>query len=165
MIVKMSKYAFLVYHKEYDRFLDTLRDLGVVHIQEINSIADNERLQGLLAERKRVSALMRCLKGLQAGDKASLAPARHLSKEEGLALVGEIEALREKRARLELARQSVEKDIAYLELWGDFSYRDIDRLREAGYESNFFTFPIPDYLHIGIYPKQQHTSHQCLSEV
>lgn len=146
MIVKMSKYAFLVYHKEYDRFLDTLRDLGVVHIQEINSIADNERLQGLLAERKRVSALTRCLKGLQAGDKgALLAPARHLSKEEGLALVGEIEALREKRARLELVRQSVEKDIAYLELWGDFSYRDIDRLREAGYEVNFFTCPTARY--------------------
>ena len=115
MIVKMSKYAFLVYHKEYDRFLDTLRDLGVVHIQEINSIADNERLQGLLAERKRVSALMRCLKGLQAGDKgASLAPARHLSKEEGLALVGEIEALREKKARLEALIENLRESLSRL---------------------------------------------------
>ena len=42
MIVKMSKYAFMVYHKEYDTFLSTLRDLGVVHIKETNSVMDNE---------------------------------------------------------------------------------------------------------------------------
>ena len=53
MIVKMSKYAFMVFHKEYDTFLSTLRDLGVVHIKETNSVMDNERLQELLAERKR----------------------------------------------------------------------------------------------------------------
>ena len=40
MIVKMSKYAFMVYHKEYDTFLSTLRDLGVVHIKETNSVMD-----------------------------------------------------------------------------------------------------------------------------
>ena len=34
MIVKMSKYAFMVYHKEYDEFLERLRGMGVVHIQE-----------------------------------------------------------------------------------------------------------------------------------
>ena len=27
MIVKMSKYAFMVFHKEYDTFLSTLREL------------------------------------------------------------------------------------------------------------------------------------------
>ena len=42
MIVKMSKYAFMVFHKEYDTFLSTLRDLGVVHIKETNSVMDNE---------------------------------------------------------------------------------------------------------------------------
>ena len=62
MIVKMSKYAFMVYHKEYDTFLSTLRDLGVVHIKETNSVMDNERLQELLAERKQVNTLMRYLR-------------------------------------------------------------------------------------------------------
>ena len=38
MIVKMSKYAFMVYHREYDAFLTTLRELGVVHVKETNSI-------------------------------------------------------------------------------------------------------------------------------
>ena len=51
MIVKMSKYAFMVYHREYDAFLTTLRELGVVHVKETNSVLDNAELQALLAER------------------------------------------------------------------------------------------------------------------
>jgi len=34
MIVPMLKYSFLVYHKDYTRFLKELRRLGVVHIIE-----------------------------------------------------------------------------------------------------------------------------------
>ena len=45
MIVKMSKYAFMVYHREYDTFLAQLRELGVVHVKENKSILDNAELQ------------------------------------------------------------------------------------------------------------------------
>ena len=34
MITKMKKLTFLVYHKEYEEFLNSLRELGVVHIVE-----------------------------------------------------------------------------------------------------------------------------------
>ena len=54
MIVKMSKYAFMVYHKEYDAFLELLRSLGVVHIRETKSEKDDAGLQRLMAERKRL---------------------------------------------------------------------------------------------------------------
>ena len=99
MIVKMSKYAFMVYHKEYDTFLSTLRDLGVVHIKETNSVMDNERLQELLAERKQINTLMRYFKNLHAAEKdVTFAPARELTKEEGLKLVRKIEELQDKKA-------------------------------------------------------------------
>ena len=45
MIVQMSKYAFMVYYKEYDSFLLTLRDLGVVHIRETHPAITDEHLQ------------------------------------------------------------------------------------------------------------------------
>ena len=62
MIVAMEKYAFMVYHKEYDAFLSTLRDLGVLHVKEVNSIRDNAELQTLLAERRQVEQALRfCL--------------------------------------------------------------------------------------------------------
>ena len=62
MIVKMSKYAFMVYHREYDSFLTTLRELGVVHVKETNSVLDNAELQALLAERKQGSTALRYCK-------------------------------------------------------------------------------------------------------
>ena len=34
MITKMKKLTVLVYHKEYEEFLNRLRELGVVHIVE-----------------------------------------------------------------------------------------------------------------------------------
>lgn len=32
MISKMKKLAFLIYHKDYDTFLEQVRNLGVVHV-------------------------------------------------------------------------------------------------------------------------------------
>ena len=52
MIVKMSKYAFLVFHKEYDRFLDILRDLGVVHVDQILKVDESKRVVYFLANGK-----------------------------------------------------------------------------------------------------------------
>ena len=34
MITKMKKLTFLIYHKEYEQFLQSIRDLGVVHVAE-----------------------------------------------------------------------------------------------------------------------------------
>ena len=146
MIVKMSKYAFMVYHKEYDTFLSTLRDLGVVHIKETNSVMDNERLQELLAERKQINTLMRYFKNLHAAEKdVKFAPARELTKEEGLKLVRKIEELQDKKAQLIASKQSIEKDLAYMEIWGEFSYQNINRLKRAGYDVTFFTCPTAKY--------------------
>ena len=80
MIVKMSKYAFMVYHREYDAFLTTLRELGVVHVKETNSVLDNAELQALLAERKQVSTAIRYCKNLNSQTKeVTVAPARGLT--------------------------------------------------------------------------------------
>ena len=146
MIVKMSKYAFMVYHKEYDTFLSTLRDLGVVHIKETNSVMDDEKLQELLAERKQINTLMRYFKNLHAAEKdVKFAPARELTKEEGLKLVRKIEELQDKKAQLIASKQSIEKDLAYMEIWGEFSYQNINRLKRAGYDVTFFTCPTAKY--------------------
>lgn len=146
MIVKMKKYAFMVYHKEYDTFLSTLRELGVVHVKTTKSITDDENLQALLAERKRVNTLLRYFKGLQADlSKITLAPSRYLDKKAGLKLLDKIEELQEKKVEMLATKQSLEKDIAYMEIWGEFSYQNINRLKRAGYEVTFFTCPTSKY--------------------
>ena len=146
MIVKMDKYAFMVYHKEYDSFLSTLRNLGVVHVKETQSITDNDNLQNLLAIRKRVNNLMRFFKNLNADIKdLKLAPARNLDKKDGLKLLDKIEGLQDRKSQLIAAKQAVEKDISYMELWGEFSYQNINRLKRAGYDVTFFSCPTSKY--------------------
>lgn len=144
MIVKMSKYAFMVYHKEYDAFLAQLRDLGVVHVKEKNSILDNEQLQDILATRKRINQLMRFFKTLHAQD-LPLSPARELDKKEGLKLLQKIEDLQGKKVQLLAVKASMEKDIAYMEIWGDFSWANFNRLKKAGYDITFWTCPTAKY--------------------
>ena len=46
MIVKMKKYVFLVYHRQYTDFLEKLRNVGVVHVAEKpEGIAENDQLR------------------------------------------------------------------------------------------------------------------------
>lgn len=142
MIVKMNKYAFMVYHKEYETFLSDLRDAGVVHLVETKSTADNKELQESLIQRKRIDTLKRYFKTLLADEKdVKQAPARDISVKEGLRLVQKIEECQDKKALLESARQTLEKEIAYMEIWGEFTYSNINKLQRAGYHVTFFTCP------------------------
>ncbi len=45
MIAKMKKLSFLIYHKEYEAFLEQLRALGVVHVVEKQRGEMDESLQ------------------------------------------------------------------------------------------------------------------------
>ncbi|MDL2245920.1 ATPase [Parabacteroides sp. OttesenSCG-928-J18] len=144
MIIPMKKYAFMVYHKEYKQFLSTLRDLGVVHIKETKSISDFEDLQQMIAERKRVTTLLKEFKK-QHNEQQPLAPARDLHKEEGMALVQSIEELQEERSKLSARKQAVLKDLDYMDIWGDFDMKQIKQLKKEGYELNFFTCPTSKY--------------------
>jgi V/A-type H+-transporting ATPase subunit I len=143
MIVQMRKYAFMVYHREYEAFLSLLRDVGTVHVRETKALSDCPELQELTAERKRVNAAMHVLEKLNGKDRdITLAPAHTVIKEEGLQLVGRIEAAQEKAAQLQIEQATVRRDIAGMEAWGDFSYADLERLKAAGYVITFFTCPV-----------------------
>ncbi|PNE28306.1 hypothetical protein BHU09_07650 [Tannerella sp. oral taxon 808] len=162
MIVKMSKYAFMVYHKEYDAFLEMLRSLGVVHIRETKSEKDDAGLQRLMAERKRLENELRQLRQTQesrlealkdeakaAGNKAKItlpiAPERPVTAEEGAALLDKIDDLRDRIEKAQTAEQATEKDLATMQVWGEFSYADLRRLRDAGHEVTFFSCPAARY--------------------
>ena len=46
MITQMKKYTFLVFHRDYEAFLEQLRSLGVVHITEkASGTAEDATLQ------------------------------------------------------------------------------------------------------------------------
>jgi len=142
MIVPMRKYAFMVYHKEYNQFVSDLRDLGVVHVKETKSVTDFEDLQKMVAERKRVTTLMRQLDKLNSEqEKVQLSPARELTKAQGMGLVQSIEDHQEEHGKLIARRQAISKDLDYMEIWGDFDMETIDKLKKSGYVVSFFSCP------------------------
>ena len=62
MIVPMRKLSLLIYHQDYQSFLEELRERGVVHIYEDKQrAAEDETLQAKLRLVKRVNEMIRLL--------------------------------------------------------------------------------------------------------
>ena len=115
MITQMKKYTFLVFHREYDAFLEQLRDLGVVHITEkAAGNADDQQLQHLLAEADSIRKLI-----------AQGAP----------------DQLLQEKANIEQRIAATHKEAARMEVWGEFSTKEIEKLAQAGYTLRYFTCP------------------------
>ena len=70
MITKMKKLTFLVYYKEYEAFLNGVRDLGVVHVAEKQQgVADNTELQDSIRLSARLQATEKLLQAFKPPDR------------------------------------------------------------------------------------------------
>ena len=61
MIEKMKKFTFLVTDKEYEGFISSLRQQGVVHVQQLQQGASSQELQQALDLESRYVAALRVL--------------------------------------------------------------------------------------------------------
>ena len=115
MITQMKKYTFLVFHREYEAFLEQLRDLGVVHVTEkAAGIADDAHLQELLAKADNARKLI-----------AQGAPDQLLNE----------------KAALEQRIAATQKEADKMAIWGDFSAERMEQLKVAGYTLRYFSCP------------------------
>lgn len=141
MITKMDKVTLLIYHKEYEAFLERLRSVGVVHIEEKKSGApETEEAQAMLALSNRYA---RIIKQLEKGGADVAAPAK-----QGVdysALLDAADALFAEVEQLRSAQQAVEKDTATIAPWGDFDFSLLEKLSAAGYDVKFFISTAKDF--------------------
>ncbi|MBR4704121.1 MAG: ATPase V [Paludibacteraceae bacterium] len=116
----MKKYTFLVFHRDYEPFLEQLRDLGVVHITQkaAGLIENNEALQAALQHEDELRHL------LQQG-----APDQLLNER------------KEVSERIAAAQQAAQQ----AQVWGDFDAQRISELQAAGYTLRFFSCPTNAY--------------------
>ena len=117
MITKMKKYTFLVFHRDYEPFLEQLRELGVVHITQkaAGLIEDDEPLQAALQHEDELRRL------LKQGAPDQLIAERN-EENERIA------------SALESAKQAA--------VWGEIDAARIAELKQAGYTLRFFECPI-----------------------
>lgn len=141
MITQMKKYSFLVFHKDYNNFLTSLREAGVVHIQTKNAGGSDADLQSQLNLLQQVN---KTIADASAYLPADSAPVNYVSKEQVTAL--DFETLNKSFADLVEEKQSVEtllaqtrKEQERMAVWGTFSAEKLDSLKSAGYNVQFFT--------------------------
>ena len=134
MIAKMKKLTFLVYHKEYDAFLKSIRDLGVVHVAtKAQGSAENAALQESIRLSARYAATIKMLQVLNIP-----AVAHTGNVEKGEETLAEFEGLQQQIQQVSHKLQAVEKELLQLEPWGNFEPTSLDRLRDAGYQIDFY---------------------------
>ena len=113
MITQMKKYTFLVFHREYEAFLEQLREVGVVHITEkAAGMADDAHLQELLAKAEQTRKII-----------AQGAPDQLLTE----------------KANLEQRIAATQKEANRMAIWGDFSAERLEQLKAAGYTLRYFS--------------------------
>ena len=134
MISKMNKLTVLVYHKEYEEFLVGLRNAGVVHVAEKNSgSAATPELEALLAEYGRCEKLIKRLESIASNDSVYTGTC-----EDAQSIEEKCENLFKRQEKLLQDKLGVEKDIATMQVWGDFDNSIFDKLSAAGYAIRFY---------------------------
>lgn len=141
MITKMKKISFLVLHKGYEEFLERLRNLGVVHIVEKQQgELQDESLQENIRLITRYQTAMNELQKL-AGKNSGSTDSK-LSASEILDFYEKYIATKQ---QLDQQLQSLNRDAQQLQVWGDFSIKSIERLKEAGYVVRFYASPLKSF--------------------
>lgn len=139
MIQRMSKYSFVIYHREYEEFLLALRDLGVVHISERNNPKEVDHLKAMLERRAHLVALRRTLGDYLPEEMPEPEPLPTITQEAGERAVQDLEHDLAQRSKTLSSIQLKHQEIAEQEIWGDFEPAQIARLGEAGYHLAFYT--------------------------
>ncbi len=136
MIAKMKKYSFLIFHKEYEAFLEKLRELGVMHIElkgegaiDNAELSENIHLNKQLKDVKKALSRRIVKEGVSANTSFTngMDVLKHYQE-----LVAEIETLQQ-------ALQRVDKDFQINQPWGEFSHATLKKLAENGNGLKFYT--------------------------
>ena len=139
MIVKMKKYDFLIYHKDYQSFLLKLRELGIVHIvqKQSGAFSENDRLMDFMKLEQRYQDVIRTLNHINQEKKVKELKAVDKNAS-GDIILEETEALFTEKESLALEKQGIQKEIARITPLGDFEPENIARLAEKGWYMNTY---------------------------
>ena len=142
MIQKMKKLTFLVTNKEYEKFLADIRELGVLHIQELQSGATSPELQEELALADRYNLALKALDFVSENYVFDVdVNVQQADATKGLTLVETIEGKLEEETKLKHRIDNVEKNVEALLPWGEFDWSSVNRLSDVGYQVNFYCCP------------------------
>ncbi|MBR2631470.1 MAG: hypothetical protein IKD25_08085 [Bacteroidaceae bacterium] len=142
----MKKLTFLITNGEYEKFIDDIRQLGVIHVEELQQGATSEELQaGLdLAERYKnaLNALNFAAESYESAQAYTALPA---DASQGIKLIEKIESLLAEENSVKHSIDAAEDAIRQLEPWGEFSWESIQQIEQTGYKPYFYVVNSKQY--------------------
>ena len=139
MVEKMKKYSFLIYHRTYDEFLESIRQAGVVHIVEkqkgIPDDATDLRKQLATADllKNTINAFQSRL-----SKQKQVEPKPVDTSVNGMAALAEYERLKEQEEHLKAHHNALLKEIDNMSVWGDFDTTIVKKMEKGGRQLKFF---------------------------
>jgi len=135
MIVPMKKLNLLLFHKEKEQFLNSLQELGVVHI-EMSQQAESETLTAVQDKVKAADRVLKALKRSVSGKKKA-----QEKKDNAWEIIKSYDELIAQQEKLEQQMINLKNDALLLEPWGNFDPSSVKRLRDSGVFMRFFKLP------------------------
>ena len=132
MIVKMNKIYVAARTDNRDELLNTLADLGMVHIHPV----DPEKA---VADEKTITSLEQLRLALQ--KLSQISPAGRPPQISPVEAVAETLQIQRDSAELTSRLTAIHKEYEQLSLWGDVRLEELDQLRMADINLLFFTLP------------------------
>ena len=139
MISKMNKLSFLIYHKEYEMFLEKLRELGVVHIEKRQGAEMDANLQAFMQKRTAYQSLLKSMTLAAASFEGT--PSAALSQLTIEQVVDGYESQQEQIQALNMQLPVLDKEIDAMEVWGEFDWKLVDQLKANGWQMQFYCCP------------------------
>lgn len=139
MITPMTKLSILIYHRDYQNFLEKLRQHGVVHVHPKKTSLQDERYRTKLNSIKQVSNLIKQLEKLPAAQN----PVDTELRNEAL-----YNFIDDKFKEIESLQQQLlylQKEDSVYGLWGKYPEKVLDDIKANNWDIRFFTVPARKY--------------------
>lgn len=134
MIVRMTKYSFVVLSQELDSFLLKLQELGMMDItRSVRPVDQNSREMVEISTRYKtaISSLKRVAKECE-----GITPVETPVTDD--LLLQNVEKVFAAKDEATAAKNQLLRDIQESEVWGEFSHKDIERLQQIGLQPHFY---------------------------
>ena len=146
MITPMTKLTMLIYHRDYNKFLNDLREQGVVHVHAKKETLQDETMKAKMTEVKHINNVIKALTQTKTKEQelCDLATSRpcDLRNEE---LINHIDEQYAKMDSIQQEIAALQKDDNVYAQWGHFPEERLRQIQDNNWDVRFFTVPSKNY--------------------
>ena len=139
MIQEMKKLTFLVTNGEYEKFIANIRELGVIHVEELQQGATSDELQAGLDMAVRYKEALKALDfAAESYEPSATYMPQPTDASKAVVLLDTVERLLKEENSVKHSIDATDDAIQQLEPFGEFSWDSIRQLEQSGYKPYFY---------------------------